>query len=84
MSTLQRFLRYSLAHQRPIKVLLMPGQSPASLNLTVQAIDDEGISYLSARNKKTPRRLSFEDLLSAGYARGDDGSTDRPPKEKKD
>lgn len=76
MSTLERFLRYSLKHQRPIRVLLMPGHKPAQLNLTVQQMDQTGLEYLSARNKLQPRRLAYDDILSAGYARGDDGSTD--------
>lgn len=76
MSTLKRFLLYSLTRQRPIRVMLMPGAKPPSLNLTVQSMDDSGIEYLSSRNKKVPKRLSFEEILSAGYARGDDGSMD--------
>lgn len=76
MSTLERFLIYSLTRQRPIRVMLMPGLKPPRLTLTVQAIDDRGIAYLSSRNRKALKRLSFEEILSAGYARGDDGSTD--------
>lgn len=73
MSLVDKFLQYSLTHQRPIKVMLMEEDRLASFNLTVQAIDEEGILYLSARNKKQPRRLRYDQLLSASYARGDDG-----------
>ena len=75
MSLLQRFLAYSLRHQRPIRVMVMQDVGIKNLNLTVQVIDSEGIGYLSARNKKQPKRLSYEQILGASYARGDDGDT---------
>ncbi len=76
MSLLHRFLSYSLRHQRPIRVMWMAeGGQLKHMNLTVQALDDTGIQYLSARNKKTPRRLALQDILGASYARGDDGDT---------
>ena len=80
MSTMMHFLRYSLRHGRPVKVLLMPGQEKPNLNLTVTELTEEGIHYLSARNKKTPRFLPFDALLSAGYARGDQGDMDQEQK----
>lgn len=86
MSMLERFLRYSLRHQRPIRVMLMDeaGQTRHQ-NITVQNLDEEGISYLSARNKKQPRHLPYQALLAASYARGDDGDTfPRAEKETKD
>lgn len=80
MSTLMHFLRYSLKHGRPVKVLLMPGEEKPSLNLTVTAMEQEGFHYLSARNKKTPKYLPYDSLLSAGYARGDQGDMDQKDK----
>lgn len=70
---LERFLIYSLQHQRPIKVMLMPGISPQSLNLTVQSMEEDGFHYLSAKNKKQAKYLLYDDVLAAAYARGDSG-----------
>ena len=75
--TLHRFLRYSLSHGRPIRVMLMEDGLPRSLNLTVVAMDDEGFDYLSAKNKKQPRRLRYGDALAASYARGDSGEGEK-------
>ncbi|NLC32462.1 MAG: hypothetical protein GX781_04105 [Clostridiales bacterium] len=72
---INKFLQYSLKHQRPIKVLLMPGFKPQSFNLTVQEITQESISYLSAKNKTKTKELLIDDVLAASYARGDDGDT---------
>ena len=75
MSTLQRFLAYSLRHKRPIKIIVMDTRGTRSMNVTVQAYDDHSVSYLSAKNKKVPRHITRDDLLAATYARGDDGDS---------
>ena len=75
MSTLQRFLAYSLRHKRPIKIIVMDTQGTRSINVTVQTFDDFTISYLSAKNKKIPRQIALDDLLTATYARGDEGDS---------
>lgn len=77
------FLSYSFKHQRPIKVMLMPGIEPQSFNLTVQEIGEDGFSYLSAKNKKKTKTLRYEDVLAACYARGDDGDTLKTGKDEK-
>lgn len=78
---LKRFLEYSLRNRRPIKVVWMEGGSLKTGNLQVVALQGEGFSYLSARNKKTAKTLTFQDVLAASYARGDDGdlSKSSPP-----
>ena len=75
MSMINRFLLYSLKHQRAIKVMLMPGIEPQSFNLTVQEISETSFSYLSAKNKIKTKELLIDDVLAASYARGDDGDT---------
>jgi hypothetical protein len=75
MSTLQRFLAYSLRHKRPIKIIVMDRDGARSMNVAVQAYDDQSVSYLSAKNKKVPRHIARDDLLAATYARGDDGDS---------
>ena len=75
MSTLRRFLAYSLSHQRPIKIIVMDADGARSMNITVQAHDERSVSYLSAKNKKIPRQIALDMLLAAAYARGDEGDS---------
>lgn len=84
MSLTDRFFRYSLAHKRPVKVMVMEESGMRSLNLTVCAMDEEGILYTSAKNKQAPKRLLFAQVLSASYARGDDGDTLKNTQEVRD
>lgn len=81
MSLTRRFLRYSLERGRPIKVMLLRDGMPWSGNITVLSLDDHQFTYITARNKKTPQQLHPDDLLSAGYARGDEGDPLAPRKD---
>lgn len=69
---LERFLRYSLEHGRPVKVLF--AETLKYQNITVIALEGENVSFLTAR-KKQPQTLPLSAFLSASYARGDDGDT---------
>lgn len=76
MSVMLRFLAYSLRYQRPVKCVWLTEEGTLkSGNLTVTRLDAEEFSYLSARNRKTPQTMRLDLLLSAAYARGDDGDT---------
>ncbi len=68
----KRFLDYSLAHGRPVKALF--ADTMKYRNITVTALDDAQVTYTVA-GKKTPLTSPIGDILSAGYARGDDGDT---------
>ena len=68
----RRFLAYSLAHNRPVKVLLM--EEMKYKNITVIDLSDDQVAYLTAGRKK-PLVLPISQILSASYARGDDGDT---------
>ncbi|MBO2515701.1 MAG: hypothetical protein CW338_00295 [Clostridiales bacterium] len=69
----ERFLRYSLTHNRPVRIL--HAGTMKFQNVTVVAMDGETFSYLSAKNRKIPVTCPLSDVLSAGYARGDKGDT---------
>ena len=69
----ERFLIYSLKHQRAIKVMLMQDDKPQTLNLSVQSMDEDGFYYLSAKNKQQAKYLRYDDVLAASYKRGDSG-----------
>ncbi len=71
----RRFLQYSLAHHRKIRVILTGGEGLAVKNVLVCSLDGDCFSYLSASNKKRPVTLPVAQVLSASYARGDDGDT---------
>ena len=69
---LERFLRYSLAHNRPIRVV--DAETLKCRNITVIALAGGQVSFLTAR-RKTPETRPISAFLSASYARGDDGDT---------
>lgn len=69
---LERFLRYSLAHNRPIRVV--DADTLKCRNITVVALHGQQVTFLTAR-RKTPETRPISAFLSASYARGDDGDT---------
>lgn len=69
---IRRFLAYSLAHNRPIKVLW--AKEMKFQNIRVIDLTDAEVSYLTAK-KKAPETKPIDAILSASYARGDDGDT---------
>ena len=68
----RRFLQYSLDHQRPVKALF--ADTMKFQNIRVTAIDGDQVSFLRPGRKK-PVTIPIEEILSASYARGDDGDT---------
>ena len=68
----RRFLCYSLAHARPVKALF--ADTMKYRNITVTALDETTVTFTLA-GKKTPLTRPISDLLTVGYARGDDGDT---------
>lgn len=75
----ERFLLYSLRHQRPIKAVWMDEGHITAGNLTVVDLTDHSFQYITARRKKAPAVMAMDDLLSCCYARGDNGENE--PKE---
>ena len=68
----RRFLAYSLAHNKPVKVLL--ADEMKFKNITVIDLQEDQVACLVSGRKK-PLVLSLSQILSASYARGDDGDT---------
>lgn len=68
----RRFLRYSLDHNRPVKALF--ADTMKYKNITVVLLDGDTVGYLTA-GRKTPLTADIGNILSASYARGDDGDT---------
>lgn len=69
---LNRLLLYSLQHNRPIRVWIEGDKKYQ--NITVIALEEDSVSFLTAR-KKTPQTREISAFLAASYARGDDGDT---------
>lgn len=71
---IERFLRYSLERERKICAVLMTDGRIEKTNLRVTSIDADGAGFsalLPGRKKET--RLATADVLTAAYARGDQG-----------
>ncbi len=68
----RRFLQYSLDHNRPVKALF--ADTMKYKNITVVLLEGDTVGYLTAGRKKT-LQTEIGNILSAAYARGDDGDT---------
>ena len=69
---MERFLRYSLEHERPIRAMLMLDGKLQQKTVTVLAREGERVE-LRLGGKKAPVTLPIQDILSCDYARGDHG-----------
>lgn len=71
----ERFLRYSLERQKKIRaVLLEEDGGLRRANLLVTSIDGDAQGFFAvASGKKKPAHYALSAVLSAGYARGDQG-----------
>ena len=72
---MEEFLRYSMAHGRRIKAILLLDGSMVQQNILIIRYTNEEFTYTSAKQKK-PHTLPITSLLSAGYKRGDTGETE--------
>ena len=70
----KRFLTYSLEREQKICVLLMKDGQMKKTNLRVTDVDEDGQGFtalLPGRKKET--HIDLCDVLTAAYARGDQG-----------
>ena len=68
----ERFLRYSLERECKICVVLMQQGQMKKVNLRVTSIGEDGFTAVLA-GKKREVRIAEDDVLTAAYARGDQG-----------
>ena len=73
MMDFERFLRYSLRHNRPVRVLVQE-ERMRYVNLTVLTMEEDSFSYRRA-GRKLPGVYRYDQVLAVSYARGDDGDT---------
>lgn len=72
MSTVKRFLVYSLDHDRPVKALF--ADTLQYRNIRVTALTEDTVTFRTA-GRKTETTVPLDAILSVYYARGDDGDT---------
>lgn len=68
----ERFLRYSLERECKICVVLMQQGQMRKVNLRVTSIGEDGFTAVLTGKKKEVR-IADDDVLTAAYARGDQG-----------
>ena len=70
----ERFLRYSLERQRKICVVMMEDGKMKKTNLLVTQLDENKEGFTARRpGRKKEERFLLGDILTAAYARGDQG-----------
>lgn len=69
----ERFLQYSLERDCKICVVLMKDRQMKKVNLRVTHLDADGFDAVLAGRKK-PVHIAINDVLTAAYARGDQGA----------
>lgn len=69
---MERFLRYAVEKNKKLRALWMEGGALVQKTVSVLGYDEQSVRFLVA-GKKSETRVSREDLLSVGYARGDSG-----------
>ncbi len=70
---MERFLRYSLEKQRPIRLMFYDeGGILRQANAQVQAMDTESVTFTTTR-PRAQWRLPPDSILSADYKKGDEG-----------
>ncbi len=87
---LERFLRYSLERAQKISMIAEIDGIMKKMTVTVVRMDENEVTYVTSRSAKE-RTLDRANILSASYARGDEGDTlkkenapeDSAPKKKK-
>ena len=80
---IDRFLLYSLERKKKIVLMVMDEKGIRRLNVTVTALGDEAVEYTVGHSDKK-HSLAYADILSASYARGDDGDTLKNEEEEHD
>ena len=71
---LERFLQYSLEREQKIAIIAEIDGKMKKMTVTIVRMDDNEITYVTSRSTKE-KTLSKANILSASYARGDEGDT---------
>ncbi len=70
---MERMLRWSLEHDRPIRMMLMNEEGALSqVNARVLHYDADRVDFVTTRSPRTVT-VSRRDILSVDFRKGDDG-----------
>ena len=69
---MERLLRYSVDHDRVIRLMLMQEGRLSQVNARVLSYDAEKVEFVTTRSPRTQTVLRA-DILSADFRKGDDG-----------
>lgn len=69
---MERILRYSLDHRRPIRLIFQREGALQQRNVQVLALEADRVRLLSRRPREE-WEMPLTDVLGADYARGDEG-----------
>lgn len=72
---MERILRYSLDHRRPIRLIFQREGTLQQRNVQVLALEQERVRLLSRRPQEE-WEMPLWDILGADYARGDEGQAE--------
>lgn len=71
---LDRFLRYSLERAQKISMIVEIDGFMKKMTVTIVRMDENTIAYVTSRSPKE-KTIDRASILSASYARGDEGDT---------
>ena len=69
---MERLLRYSLEHERVIRLMLMRDGQLVQVNARIIAYDAQRIEFITTRSPR-PQTAERAELLAADFRKGDDG-----------
>lgn len=69
---MERILRYSLDHRRPIRLIFQREGKLQQRNVQVLALEKDRVRLVSRRPREE-WEMDLADILGADYARGDEG-----------
>lgn len=72
---MERILRYSLDHRRPIRLIFQREGKLQQRNVQVLALGKDRVR-LASRRPREEWEMDLADILGADYARGDEGQSE--------
>lgn len=69
---MERLLRYSVEHDRVIRMMLMQEGTLSQVNARVIAYDEEKVAFITTRSPRT-QTVARGDILAVDFRKGDDG-----------
>lgn len=69
---MERLLRYSLEHERVIRLMLLHEGNLAQVNARITAYDADTATFITTRSPR-PQTVARADILAADFRKGDDG-----------